>query len=162
MGISYFRYVCADQLISVLFIEDFHCCRPALSGDNRSSCACISSKSVKFIYIFPSSKNYITRQLEYMVSGDQWFWPNLLLLFIDSRPNLIFSMCGIKFWKGYEHLRPVYDKPFFEVLSGFLHFWPKNSQKVFIIPSQKWKLFILQIWRMEYQKIRLFLLILKL
>ncbi len=32
-------------------------------------------------------------------------------------------MCDIKFWKGNENPRSVYKKPFFEILSGFFHFF---------------------------------------
>ncbi len=60
-------------------------------------------------------------------------------------PNFIISMCGIKFWKDNKNLRSVYNKPFFEILSGFFHFWPfkKSSSKRFIVPSKRWKLFSL-------------------
>jgi hypothetical protein len=33
------------------------------------------------------------------------------------------QMSGIKFWKVDENLRPFYKKPFYEILSGYLHFW---------------------------------------
>jgi hypothetical protein len=31
-------------------------------------------------------------------------------------------MSGIKFWKADANLRPVYKKPFYEILSGILDF----------------------------------------
>ncbi len=61
---------------------------------------------------------------------DQWFWQNFII-----------SMCDIKFWKGNENLRSVYKKPFFEIFSGFFHFWPFQFSKKFIVPSKRWKLF---------------------
>ncbi len=63
-----------------------------------------------------------------LFNRDQWFWRNLRI-----------SMCVVKFYKGYENLRPVYKKPFFDILSGFLHF--SSSLKVFIVTSKRWKLF---------------------
>jgi hypothetical protein len=38
-------------------------------------------------------------------------------------------MCDIKFWKDNENLRYVFKKPFFEILSGFFHFWPFKVSK---------------------------------
>ncbi len=38
-----------------------------------------------------------------MYSRDQWFWQNFII-----------SMCGIKFWKGYENLRPVNKNRFWK------------------------------------------------
>ncbi len=62
---------------------------------------------------------------------DQWFWK-----------NFINSMCGIKFWKGNEILRSVYNK------NCFSKFWAVSSifdlfqlSKKFIVPSKRWKLF---------------------
>ncbi len=66
-------------------------------------------------------------------SRDQWFWQNFIIL-----------MCGIKFWKGNENLISVYKKTFFEILSGFLHFWPFQLSKKFIVPSKRWKLFFFE------------------
>ncbi len=42
----------------------------------------------------------------------------------DFDTKFIISMCGIKFWKGNKNLRSVYKILFFEILSGFFHFWP--------------------------------------
>ncbi len=49
----------------------------------------------------------------WVCNRDQWFWQNFII-----------SMCGIKFWKGNKNLRSVYKILFFEILSGFFHFWP--------------------------------------
>ncbi len=71
--------------------------------------------------------------------------------------NFIISMCGIKFWKGNENLGSVYNKPFFEILSGSFHFWPFQFSKKVIVPSVRWKLFPLNKLN-GASKIRLFLL----
>ncbi len=55
------------------------------------------------------------------------------------------QMSGIKFWKGNENLRPVYKQPFYEILSGCLHFGLFSSQKVHIDSSMRLKLFFLWI-----------------
>ncbi len=36
-----------------------------------------------------------------------------------------------------------YIKKIFEILSVFLHFWIVSSQKIFIVPLKRWKLFFL-------------------
>ncbi len=81
---------------------------------------------------------------------DQWFLQ-----------NFINSMCDIKFWKGNENLRSVYKKWFFEILSGFFHFWPFSALKIVHCSFQEMKTFFLWIGRMGHQKIRLFILISK-
>ncbi len=58
-------------------------------------------------------------------SRDQWFWQNFM-----------FSMCGIKFWKGNENLRSVYK-------NRFSKFWAVSS--IFeLLRSQKSSLSILR------------------
>jgi hypothetical protein len=66
------------------------------------------------------------------------------------RQSFIISMCDIKFWKGFENLRPIYKKPFFEILSGFLHFaFPISIHFLYY----EVKTFFIWISRMGYQKI---------
>ncbi len=52
-------------------------------------------------------------------------------------------MCDLKVWKENENLRYVYKKPFFEILSGFFHFWPFQFSEKFIVPYKGWTLFCL-------------------
>jgi hypothetical protein len=40
------------------------------------------------------------------------------------------QMSGLKLWKGNENLRPVYEKPFYEILIGCMLFGLLSSQKV--------------------------------
>jgi hypothetical protein len=61
-------------------------------------------------------------------------------------------MCDIKFWKGNENLRSVYKKPFFEILSGFFHFWHFSALKKVHCPFQEMKTFFLWICRMGHKK----------
>jgi len=84
-----------------------------------------------------------------ILSKDQWFWQNLIIL-----------MCDTKFLTGNEKIYDLFiKKPCFEILSGFFHFWPFQVSKKFIVPSLEMKTFFLWIGRMGHEKILLFVLI---
>jgi hypothetical protein len=78
----------------------------------------------------------------------------------DFDKNFMILMCGIKFWKENKYIWSIHKNLFFEILSGFLNFWPVKFPKSSIVPSRKCKHF-LWIGRMGYQKVRLFILISK-
>jgi hypothetical protein len=116
-------------------------------------------------YLGINSKNPFTNPLQRPFSDDFWPWECIQeaacdpenssgswLLCVHQGPVILtkFSMCGLKFWKAYENLR---QKPVFEILSGFLHFWLLSSQKVFIVPIKRWKLFFFKYGKWSLKKV---------
>jgi hypothetical protein len=52
----------------------------------------------------------------------KWWVQYRITLWIVGTNDFEAQISGMRFWKGDENLRPLYTKPFYEMLSGCLHF----------------------------------------